>query len=299
MRDFIYDKYGYYIDEEYGKEFDYKGYHFCLEANTKSMQELVELNDFVHEIDDQLFNKGVYIIPSRNNDLAVLSEFGQLSLVAVKNFKVDLKMLTSLHLTYLQNNPMNFLSLTTIKSLWIEKIEKIETKIMTSLKMDDYVYHLFLSSTIYALGLGETAVQYLEDIKIDFGEKIHYVTITHKRLPRLTSYELLNPFNLIIDSPLRDIVELFKNGVIDENELINILKNYSLSAIDASYLLARLIYPSFLFDLLDDAYELKKDIQKDILKYYQKIDKEYNQLKYIHTYLINVYHIRPINWLID
>ena len=75
MRDFIYDKYGYYIDEEYGKEFDYKGYHFCLEANTKSMQELVELNDFVHEIDDQLFNKGVYIIASRKEAIHFVSEY--------------------------------------------------------------------------------------------------------------------------------------------------------------------------------------------------------------------------------
>ena len=46
MHTFIYDKYGYLVEDEFAKEFIYKDWKFRLEANKKSEKELEELNLF-------------------------------------------------------------------------------------------------------------------------------------------------------------------------------------------------------------------------------------------------------------
>ena len=136
-----------------------------------------------------------------------------------------------------------------------------------------------------------------KDISLDIGDSICEVTLTHKRINELTSYELLNPFNLIIDSPMRDIADLYNLDLINESNLDNILKNYQMDLQKASLLLARIIYPSSLFDMLEEHYSIKKDITKELLSYYSTINKKMKKINYIHNYLVNRYGIRPINWL--
>lgn len=299
MHTFIYDKYGYLVEDEYTREFSFKNWRFKLEANNKSEMELQELNNFVMEIDNLLFKRGVRIITSKDNRLSCNSEFGQLSLVGVNEFNVSLTDFILLHNNFKSNfrngaTPL----LSSIKELWINKVDNIENKIIPSLRIDNYVYELAIVSIMHAIGLAENAISYLQDASIDYGDSINEVTLTHKRLNSLNSYDLLNPFNLIVDSPMRDIADLYKTNVIDDNNINQVLSSYSMDKQKASILMARILFPTQLFDILEEHYSLKKDIRKEIIIYSKEIDKLDKKIRLIHNYLVNRYGIRPINWLL-
>ena len=297
MHTFIYDKYGYLVEDEFAKEFIYKDWKFRLEANKKSEKELEELNLFVQEVDNLIFKRGVRIISTRDNRLSSLSEFGQLSLVGVNLFNVSLMEITLMHRNFLSSNNEIKPRLSTIKEIWCSKTDLIENKILPALKIDNYLYEKIYVGVVYSLGLAENAIQYLQDIIIDYGDSMDEVTLTHKRINELTSYEILNPFNMVIDSPMRDIAELYNLNLVNENNIESVLSNYQMNTFKASLLMARIIFPSSLFDMLEEHYSIKKDITKELLSYYSTINKKIKKINYIHNYLVNRYGIRPINWL--
>lgn len=298
MDTFIFDKFGYRVDKEIAKEFEIDNWVFKLEANQKNENELIELNNFIINVDETLFKRGVRIIPSRDNRLSVESEFSKVSLVAVNKFNISINDLLFMHRQYSSTNNVNYSSLSAIKEIWINKVDMIENKILPSLKIDNFLFEKINSLIIYSLGLGENAIEYIQDIILDFDEKIEEVTLSHKRFNKFDSYELLNPFNLIVDSPMRDIADLYNIDIINQNNLEQVLNSYNLSIKSASLLFSRILFPSFLFDLLEEQYVTRGDIRKELLDYYNNLEVKIDKIKYIHKYLVDRYGIRPLNWLL-
>lgn len=298
MDTFIFDKFGYRVDKEITKEFEIDNWVFKLEANQKNENELIELNNFIINVDETLFKRGVRIIPSRDNRLSVESEFSKVSLVAVNKFNISINDLLFMHRQYSSTNNVNYSSLSAIKEIWINKVDMIENKILPSLKIDNFLFEKINSLIIYSLGLGENAIEYIQDIILDFDEKIEEVTLSHKRFNKFDSYELLNPFNLIVDSPMRDIADLYNIDIINQNNLEQVLNSYNLSTKSASLLFSRILFPSFLFDLLEEQYVTRGDIRKELLDYYNNLEVKIDKIKYIHKYLVDRYGIRPLNWLL-
>lgn len=298
MDTFIFDKFGYRVDKEITKEFEIDNWVFKLEANQKNENELIELNNFIINVDETLFKRGVRIIPSRDNRLSVESEFSKVSLVAVNKFNISINDLLFMHRQYSSTNNVNYSSLSAIKEIWINKVDMIENKILPSLKIDNFLFEKINSLIIYSLGLGENAIEYIQDIVLDFDEKIEEVTLSHKRFNKFDSYELLNPFNLIVDSPMRDIADLYNIDIINQNNLEQVLNSYNLSIKSASLLFSRILFPSFLFDLLEEQYVTRGDIRKELLDYYNNLEVKIDKIKYIHKYLVDRYGIRPLNWLL-
>lgn len=298
MDTFIFDKFGYRVDKEITKEFEIDNWVFKLEANQKNENELIELNNFIINVDETLFKRGVRIIPSRDNRLSVESEFSKVSLVAVNKFNISINDLLFMHRQYSSTNNVNYSSLSAIKEIWINKVDMIENKILPSLKIDNFLFEKINSLIIYSLGLGENAIEYIQDIILDFDEKIEEVTLSHKRFNKFDSYELLNPFNLIVDSPMRDIADLYNIDIINQNNLDQVLNSYNLSTKSASLLFSRILFPSFLFDLLEEQYVTRGDIRKELLDYYNNLEVKIDKIKYIHKYLVDRYGIRPLNWLL-
>ncbi len=299
MRAFIFDKYGYYPNDEYASEFDYQGWHFKLELNNKTEQELKEYDDFLANILNYFPMMGAKLILSREHKYASTSEFGQVSLVAIKDDEIALDDVFVMHMNFRSTNKENRLKVSYLQTLWENKVELIEEKALPSLKIDNYSYIKAVESVTHALGLAENAIQYLSDARLDFGDDIINTTLVHKRLNKLDAYTFLNPFNLVVDSPMRDLAELYKAGLISSDQLINILPSYNLNTFDATLLFARLLFPTKIFDLFEDHYGIKKDIKVEVIKYRENIKEMMVDLKKVHLYLINFYAIRPISWLID
>ena len=55
MKNFIYDRYGYYLNEE--ENFTYQGFDFVLEINNKTDLETEEMNNFIINLSSSLYDK--------------------------------------------------------------------------------------------------------------------------------------------------------------------------------------------------------------------------------------------------
>lgn len=296
MKSFIYDKYGYYVDDDTTK-FDYKDWHFELELTKYNESELLNMKTFLKEIPTYFSNLESDIVFSRDNKLLQESIYGNVCLVATKKKKISIDELISFPLLFSFMAENKSLKISQIKQVWINKVDKIEEKILTKVKIDDFTYKLLMELYIFNAGLAETAIQYLADTIYLYGDNVEETSLTHKRIKDFSSYTFLNPLNFIVDFKYRDISELIKNDLISFDELKNKIIKLNLSSKNASLILARLLYPTDLYDVLEEFYLIKKDVSKEIYLLHNNINKKIEKIKKVYNLFINLYKIKPINWL--
>ena len=300
MRAFLFDQYGYYPPHEDDSEFELEGWTFKLEAiQDQKEEELQSLNDFLQRLMQRMWTRGVQIITNRKGTFISEDDYGKVILVATKKQKMRIQDIIKIHQHYV-NSPSEIPYTTTyLSSLWEEKINSIEQKILPSIRVDDFAYQRIMVAAIYALGLAENALQYLTEIAIDYGKEISPLTLSHRRLESLDSHTVFDPLNLILDSPIRDIAEAWKYKVITTTELLQILPTYQLSIKEVSLLFARMLFPTRFFDLLEKHYGERVDVRKQILAYYREMNQDLLELKKVEQLLVKNYGIRPISWLLN
>ena len=300
MRAFLFDQYGYYPPHEDDSEFELEGWTFKLEAiQDQKEEELQSLNDFLQGLMQLFPTMGAQIITNRKGTFISEDDYGKVILVATKKQKMRIQDIIKIHQQYV-NSPSEIPYTTTyLSSLWEEKINSIEQKILPSIRVDDFAYQKIMVAAIYALGLAENALQYLTEIAIDYGKEISPLTLSHRRLESLDSHTVFDPLNLILDSPIRDIAEAWKYKVITTTELLQILPTYQLSIKEVSLLFARMLFPTRFFDLLEKHYGERVDVRKQILAYYREMNQDLVELKKVEQLLVKNYGIRPISWLLN
>ena len=299
MRDFIFDQYGYYYSDSDASEFEFKGYEFKVMAHSLTENDLINMEEYIQYLYSKLnINPHCHIVKNRAGLYGVESKYGTVSLVSClkKDYKLD-------NLISFQHLEINELSkpytISNLSTLWEEKLNLIEEKCVPYLKIDDFTYPIILKETIFAIGLCSNAIEYLTDMKKDYGNEVKNLCYAHKRLYDLTSFDLFNPFNIVIDSPTRDLAFLYKEKAINLNELISIIDYYKLDQMEISLLMARALFPTATFDILEDYFALKKDIKLSIVKKHKKTKREVNLLVELHKRLVEKYKIRPIEWLLN
>lgn len=299
MRDFIFDQYGYYYSDSDASEFEFKGYEFKVMAHSLTENDLINMEEYIQYLYSKLnINPHCHIVKNRAGLYGVESKYGTVSLVSClkKDYKLD-------NLISFQHLEINELSkpytISNLSTLWEEKLNLIEEKCVPYLKIDDFTYQIILKETIFAIGLCSNAIEYLTDMKEDYGNEVKNLCYAHKRLYDLTSFDLFNPFNIVIDSPTRDLAFLYKEKAINLNELISIIDYYKLDQMEISLLMARALFPTATFDILEDYFALKKDIKLSIVKKHKKTKREVNLLVELHKRLVEKYKIRPIEWLLN
>lgn len=300
MRAFLFDQYGYYPPHEDDSEFELEGWTFKLEAiQDQKEEELQSLNEFLQTLMQLFPTMGAQIITNRKGTFISEDDYGKVILVATKKQKMRIQDIIKIHQQYV-NSPSEIPYTTTyLSSLWEEKINSIEQKILPSIRVDDFAYQKIMVAAIYALGLAENALQYLTEIAIDYGKEISPLTLSHRRLESLDSHTVFDPLNLILDSPIRDIAEAWKYKVITTTELLQILPTYQLSIKEVSLLFARMLFPTRFFDLLEKHYGERVDVRKQILAYYREMNEDLLELKKVEQLLVKNYGIRPISWLLN
>ncbi len=296
MKSFLFERYGYYPDNLDNNSFDYKGYIFNLTMTDLSEEEIKELDDVSKSLYN-LYNEGCIIIKNRSNNYLSFDGEKHYVLWTCKKGNKSINDLIIMHNYFHNNLTLEKIDLNELFNLWEEKFEFIETRVISTLRSDDYDYNMILEGIYFAFGLAENALEYLKDVIIDLGSKINDQTLVHKRLNNLENNTFFDPFNLLIDSPLRDYAELYKSNEISLENIVRILDYYNLDIIETSVLMARVLYPTRLFDALEKHYIDRMNIKKEILDYRISIDKELIRIKNLHLYLIKRYGIRPLNWL--
>lgn len=180
------------------------------------------------------------------------------------------------------------------KELWINKIDYYEYQ-MNQFKKK---YSLLNSSFKYYSGMTETAIMLVGMVD----KKLYDTYIEHNRIYKnSSSLDFFNPLNMIIDVKVRDIAEYFKQQFFYFDNPIISVKNYidyeKLSNEEAILFFARILYPSYYFDIYDEIVQDKSKENKinmilDKTNTYEKFIEE------VYAYLKAIYNIPEIEWLI-
>lgn len=292
MITFLFEQYGYYPkDLSKDNSFEIDNWLFRLIEIEYEDSFIESVDRYITELRDYFEAKGSFIIKTRFNKKVSIYDGKRYVLVSVNKCNMSLQDLNKLHCAFIEKD--KYVDLNNLFATWEERISIIDAEAVSSLRIDSVYYKNNIEITMFCLGLAQNALQYLSEVILDYDKKVENVTITHKRLKNLNSFDFWNPFNLIIDHPLRDLVELYKNDFIQFDELLYLFEYYNMEIKTASLFMARLLYPGEIFDRLDDNIKEKSTSFKLVYN----IEREMQKIKKVYLYLKDKYGIRPIIWL--
>lgn len=267
---------------------------YCLTPYRRELSEikdLVELNkrmissnSLVHEIIINKFNEPISVISNENY-------------VLLRVYVNDIKKIDINDIIYMLNENVDLSGLKSLLrtnwvSLWSSKVDYIEYQMGHLIKK-----YPFLNNTIdYYLGLCENAITYIKNLKMFSDYKIP-IGISHKRIIKdATLFDLYNPLNLIIDYKVRNIAEYLKDAFFkdeDVNYILNIVfKNFWFDKLNLSLLVARLLYPSYYFDLFEEI--IDKELDENIIFPLTKKSSKYEE--FIDLIIKNC-NLQNLQWL--
>ena len=292
---FFYDNYGLYPIEIIDNTFIIDDYIYKAEEVICDEIEIEKIVYFSYEL-NKYFKESYILIKNRMDKYIVELIDKKYVLVRTKISKITYK--KCLELTNLYVNKFNQrYTIDEMINIWLERFENIKNNCFESIDKNKNNYDLMETAVSFSLGLAENALSYLADTKLDYGTEIERLSLCHKRLNSLDSYSFFNPFNLIIDSIVRDYAELYKFELIDIYDLDNILSNLNLTQKEASLLMARILYPTRIFDIIEDNYLLDEHKINQNNEYLNNLNVEYQRIKNVNSLLKIKYNIRPIEWL--
>lgn len=245
---------------------------------------MVSSNSLVHEIIINKFNEPISVISNENY-------------VLLRVYVNDIKKIDINDIIYMLNENVDLSGLKSLLrtnwvSLWSNKVDYIEYQMGHLIKK-----YPFLNNTIdYYLGLCENAITYIKNLKMFSDYKIP-IGISHKRITKdATLFDLYNPLNLIIDYKVRNIAEYLKDAFFkdeDVNYILNIVfKNFWFDKLNLSLLVARLLYPSYYFDLFEEI--IDKELDENIIFPLTKKSSKYEE--FIDLIIKNC-NLQNLQWL--
>ena len=295
MNNFIKYFYGIDIDKViYNKKyysFVYNGYLYRLYIYDDGVGDV----KFLYDVNRKLVGNTLVseIIINRDND--VVSTYNGVSYILLRIFSNVNKRITL--------DEISFLS----RTLYRDGIN-VDWGILRS-KKSDYLeelinengkkYPLIVDSFNYFVGMAENAIGYFNSIGFDRNYK--YV-ISHKVIKVDDSVEVLyNPMNIIFDYRVRDVAEYIKNSFFNRNynvfnELILYLRRERLSLMEVKLLIARLLYPSFYFEMYEDILIDNKE-EKILMEIISRLDDYEDYLAQVIGFFKVNYDIDEVLWL--
>lgn len=280
------------------KEYMYFSYEeniYALVKNNRDIKEIIELynlsillaqdNIYLHEIIKN--NKGELV--TYYDDIAYVllkinSSFsGEVCLYDIINTKINLNNLDN-----------SILCRNDIAKLWESKIDYFEYQV-SELGLDKKI---ILNSFSYYIGLSENAISIVNNINNKYPNYKKNLGIAHKRIsyPNM-ELDYYNPLNIIIDLKIRDIAEYIKYNYI-YNDSINYddIDSIIMDDYDANMFFARLLFPTYYFDLYEKIIENKLE-EQELLMVISKVNNYEKFLKTIWFILNKKYKMEKVEWL--
>ena len=280
------------VGEIYYFNYDNNRYYLVLYKDDPKKLE----NIFI--LHKNILDSGIYthqIILNKNNDIATIVNNKMYILIKTQynDEKVDYYRILSFFNLRINRNNKKTIENQNWAILWEEKNDYLEY-LMSQIGEK---YPQLRESFSYYIGLGETSIQLANTIIMDNIPKI----VAHKRIKSDdTLFEIYNPLNFIIDSRVRDIAEYFKSAFFNnediDNDLKNFLANKVLTKEEHILFFARMLYPTYYFDLFEDIISEKKN-EKEIKKITKLLNNYEILLKKIYLYYKKTIRIIPIEWL--
>lgn len=262
-----------------------------------------ELNDLIN-INLELKNKGINVHDIIMNKFNYpLSKIGELTYVLLKingqkDELVDIFTIANMNNKLVLNNKTSKLYRNNWGELWSKKIDYLENQI-SELGKNKLI---ILDSFGYYVGLAENAISYVNRANEVYANDYHKICLSHRRIfyPN-TILNYYNPLSFIFDLEERDVAEYLKYMFFygDEafQELCAYLKITTLNTYGYHMLYARLLYPSYYFDLFEEVMNNNKD-ENDLLKIIDKVNDYELFLKNVYKEISKYTNLDKINWLI-
>lgn len=285
--DSLHNKDDYYFFNIDNKHFVFKPY-YRDERLADNAYRLSNMLSSMIEVDNIILNKynsPITIIENNSYILLLSRNKNTISLPIISNFSnIGIN-----NISYVKDLERNNWEI-----LWGEKIDYYEMQVNDNYKK----YPLIRESFDYFIGMGENAISYLVNTKLEVRP-----TIYDSKVPSHNSLydSLYDPSNMILDHKARDVAEYIKYSFWnDNNNIFNELDEYFRHNYYSMYgirvLFARVLYPSFYFDMYDKITNGKaneSELNKIINKTY-----EYECFLYkIYLYLRRFYDIPEINYI--
>lgn len=274
-----------------------KYYYFIFNGYIYKLYDYDEYKDinFLMEINKRLVGNTLMseIIINRNGE--AISTYNNNSYILIRIYVNINKTISLDEISYLANSLYRENLQINWGNLWSRKIDYLEELINENGKK----YPVIVDSFNYFVGMAENAISYYNNISLN---ETYKFVISHRIIKFNDTVECLyNPLNIIFDYRVRDVAEylkiaFFKNNLNIYYEFKNYLKNNNLSVNEIRLLVARLLYPSFYFDMYDDIIIDEKE-EKIIFNVITRLDEYEEYLSNIIEYLSINYGVEDILWL--
>lgn len=275
-------------DDVYSFYVDYDKYFFVkVNRPLKDIEEIYEIVSSDKNYHTFIPNKFSSILTEDNKNYYVL-----LKMSGPENIDIDITDVIRNMRTYVKKN--SILNRTNWGELWENKVDYLEYQVSEL----STTHKIVRSSFSYYIGLAENAITYFNMLNpIDTN-----TVLAHKRLKYpLTTKDLYNPLDLVLDYKARDIASYLKAKFFNEYNPIKevqILANKNLlTSLEYNLLFCRLLYPSYYFDKLESIFEQNQD-EEILLKYINKTDEYEKFLNEVFQIFKNKSSMIKIDWLI-
>lgn len=302
-------EYYYNLNIDNLEELDGK-YHFKIENQDFFFvfynRGLEELEDII-EVCNEMFLKGINVhevIRNRNNSfLTKVNEYNYI-LFRVNNLSEEYDIFDMVNISnkLILNNNKSSLYRNNWGSLWSDKIDFFEYQVR-ELGIEKKVVK---SSFSYYVGLAENAISYVNNAVLKYGGvSSGRIVLSHRRV-FFPNYRLnyMNPLSFVFDLEVRDVAEYLKSMFFkkDIEYCLDELKSYlsirKLNIYEYHMFYARLLYPSYYFDVYDSV--MNKNVNEEELVKIVKRSNDYEKFLKI-TYLEISKYVRldKIDWIIE
>ncbi len=268
--------------------FSYKNSDYFFMIFDRSIDEVQNIYNLFLELKKRMIltnsiivNKDNQIITFVNNNPYILIRDD------VKNKRINFN-----DILYIQNNTYNILRDKKLfrndwVKMWQIKIDYYEEQMNNMSKR----YKLLSNTIDYYIGLGENAISYLLNSRIN-----NNICLCHKRIGvNETAFDFYNPINYILDSRVRDFCEYIKNLYFYMNIDFDIFRYYleymNFSRDEYILLVSRLLFPTYYFDLYDSI--INNNLDEEIIK--PIISKTKNYILFIKKIMMYIIYQKGIN----
>ena len=267
---------------------------------------LEELEDII-EVCNEMFLKGINVhevIRNRNNSfLTKVNEYNYI-LFRVNNLSEEYDIFDMVNISnkLILNNNKSSLYRNNWWSLWSDKIDFFEYQVR-ELGIEKNVVK---SSFSYYVGLAENAISYVNNAVLKYGGvSSGRIVLSHRRV-FFPNYRLnyMNPLSFVFDLEVRDVAEYLKAMFFkkDMEYCLDELKSYlsirKLNIYEYHMFYARLLYPSYYFDVYDSV--MNKNVNEEELVNIVKRSNDYEEfLKKTYLEISKYVRLDKIDWIIE
>ncbi len=284
MNSIVYDYYGIYVENIDDNKFYYRGKNYLIVLYHDSTESLLSKYRTYETVFSRIQIPYYQLVLNKFH--APVSD--KYVLFCYEEYHITLNDIINIC-----NIHLGTMTLDHLKRTWIQQLDQIENRcvnnIMKMKKNFDYLYAL----SIYYLGMGETALSYLNDY---FSTRNQFLVTLVFNANIISSYDdLLNPLYYHLDVRVWMIANLYRLSYISVTQIDEMMSMFTRDEIILLFTIV--LYPSYFFRQLQLFIDGKCK-EEYFLNLYSSIELHEKRINDLYFVVKKYVDIRPVQWLL-